>query len=156
MCSHHRVVSFSKDIFDALHNLFILCYDSDMFSCPAGLGPSSHKQSEERPRLSEERYEGEPNTRGMAQIPLRISVRKLSFHFRPQQTKETARSQDPPYKGIPRVWDVSCFAIQFSPSFYQPQDFLVSSSTETRLLLLGLAWMHPFQEHWQNYILMLE
>uniref|UniRef100_A0ABM5ENT6 Uncharacterized protein KIAA2012 homolog isoform X2 n=1 Tax=Pogona vitticeps TaxID=103695 RepID=A0ABM5ENT6_9SAUR len=67
-----------------------------------GLGPSSHKQSEERPRLSEERYEGEPNTRGMAQIPLRISVRKLSFHFRPQQTKETARSQDPPYKGIPR------------------------------------------------------
>ncbi|KAJ7345453.1 hypothetical protein JRQ81_001403 [Phrynocephalus forsythii] len=66
------------------------------------LAYGTKQTSEKRPRLLEECYEGETNPRKRTQIPLRIAVRKLSFHFRPQLTKETTWSQDTAYKGIPR------------------------------------------------------
>ncbi|XP_062818106.1 uncharacterized protein KIAA2012 homolog isoform X1 [Anolis carolinensis] len=66
----------------------------------AGLGPSFQKQSENKVRLVQNPEE-EKGIRERVRIPLRISVRKLSFHLRRQQTKETTWSQDTAYREIP-------------------------------------------------------
>ncbi|KAM6459163.1 uncharacterized protein KIAA2012 homolog [Liasis olivaceus] len=61
----------------------------------SGLGPSPRKQSENRASLV--KGDTEHNARGTARIPLRISVRKLSFHLQPQHTRETTWSQNEAY-----------------------------------------------------------
>ncbi|KAF7243664.1 50S ribosomal protein L11, partial [Varanus komodoensis] len=104
------------------------------------LGPSFHKQSENKARLVED-YAERKDARGKVRVPLRISVRKLSFHLRPQHAKETTWSQSTEYKGIPKDrWagirqdgkitkeDLDCNEIPKQSVDYQP---LGSTSIET-------------------------
>ncbi|XP_034993282.2 uncharacterized protein KIAA2012 homolog isoform X1 [Zootoca vivipara] len=65
-----------------------------------GLASSSQKQYEEKARLGESYEEGK-HARIRARIPLRISVRKLSFHLPRQQAKEPTWSQHTAYSRIP-------------------------------------------------------
>ncbi|XP_053232818.1 uncharacterized protein KIAA2012 homolog [Podarcis raffonei] len=65
-----------------------------------GLASSSQKQYEEKARLGESYEEGK-HARIRARIPLRISVRKLSFHLPRQRAKESTWSQHTAYSRIP-------------------------------------------------------
>ncbi|XP_063160115.1 uncharacterized protein KIAA2012 homolog [Candoia aspera] len=72
----------------------------------SGLGPPSCKQSENRASLV--KGDTEHNARGTARIPLRISVRKLSFHLQPQHARETTWSQNEAYWQISEDRGVEC------------------------------------------------
>ncbi|KAJ6665258.1 hypothetical protein lerEdw1_004307, partial [Lerista edwardsae] len=89
------------------YNLHILCSpcsylptEFEQPTNPAGLDLSSHKRSGTEAWVLEG-YKEETWARRRAPVPLRLSVRKLSFQWTPQHSKETTWSQNAAYKGVP-------------------------------------------------------
>ncbi|XP_053141316.1 uncharacterized protein KIAA2012 homolog [Hemicordylus capensis] len=101
----HRKKQQDLSVTPPKYNLQILCSpcpyvqtESEQQINP-GLDPSSHKQSENEAWLVEGNGE-EKHARRRARLPLRVSVRRLSFHLRPPHTKETTWRQNAAHKEI--------------------------------------------------------
>ncbi|XP_066477968.1 uncharacterized protein KIAA2012 homolog [Tiliqua scincoides] len=108
--SDHRKKQQDLSAVPPKYNLRILCSpcphlptefeQPHSFACSADFDPSSHERSEYEAWVLEG-YKRETHVRRRAQVPLRISVRKLSFQLTPQHSKEPMWRQNAVYQSVP-------------------------------------------------------